>query len=196
MPNILLIDNYDSFTYNLFHYLEELSDDEVEVIRNDELELDQIDEYQAIVISPGPGLPSSSGKLMEFLERFAHKKKILGICLGQQAIAEHFGMRLKNLNQVVHGQAKRVRVISGKDVLFKKLPATFNVGRYHSWVIEPSSLSPDFEVTSFDDDNNIMSIAHKSLPLMAVQFHPESVLTEYGKEMMKNWLESKPTTQT
>jgi len=196
MSNILLIDNYDSFTYNLFHYLEELSDDEVHVIRNDELVLNQLDEYHSIVISPGPGLPATSGNLMNFLEKFAHSKKILGICLGQQAIAEHFGMQLKNLTQVVHGKAKKIKVVSDQDVLFNNLPTTFNVGRYHSWVIEPSSLSPDFEVTSVDDDSNIMSITHKSLPIMAVQFHPESVLTEYGKEILKNWLESNSTAQT
>ena len=196
MPKILLIDNYDSFTYNLFHYLEELSNNEVIVIRNDELELNELSEFESIVISPGPGLPSTSGKLMPFLKAFVNRKKVLGICLGQQAIAEHFGMRLKNLNQVVHGQAKKISVITSDNVLFKNLPTTFNVGRYHSWVIEPSSLHPDFEVTSIDEDNNIMSIAHKYLPLMAVQFHPESILTEYGKEMIENWLESNSTAQT
>lgn len=188
MSKILLIDNYDSFTYNLFHYLEELSDSEVNVIRNDELALNQLDAYHSIVISPGPGLPAKSGKLMDFLEKFAHKKKILGICLGQQAIAEHFGMQLKNLNQVVHGKAKKIKVVSDQDVLFRNLPSTLNVGRYHSWVIEPSSLSSDFEVTAVDENDNIMAIAHKSLPIKSVQFHPESVLTEFGKELLKNWL--------
>jgi len=195
VPKILLIDNYDSFTYNLFHYLEELSSHEVLVIRNDELELNHLDQFDSVVISPGPGLPAQSGKLMEFLKCFAKNKHILGICLGQQAIAEHFGMKLKNLSQVVHGQAKKVNVLTKNEPLFKGLPQTFNVGRYHSWVIDPQSLHKDFEATSSDEAGNIMSISHNTLSIKAVQFHPESVLTEHGKQLIENWLDH-TTTQT
>jgi anthranilate synthase component 2 len=187
MSKILLIDNYDSFTYNLVHYLEAITDQTIDVIRNDKLDFSKMDEYESIVISPGPGLPKLAGQLMEFLERFSNTKKILGICLGQQAIAEHFGMRLKNLGEVVHGQARKIEVKNNTG-LFKNLPESFTVGRYHSWVIEPESMSADFEITSTDKQGNIMSIQHKTLPIDAVQFHPESILTEYGKEMLGNWL--------
>ena len=188
MSKILLIDNYDSFTYNLYHYLEELSDAEVVVMRNDEIDFEKADEFQKMVISPGPGLPAEAGDLMQFLKQFATSKKILGICLGQQAIAEHFGMQLKNLEEVVHGQSKEIKALSRKETLYKGLPSELKVGRYHSWVIDPESMSADFEVTSEDKSGNIMSIAHRTLPIKAVQFHPESVLTEFGKEMVKNWL--------
>jgi anthranilate synthase component 2 len=188
MPKILLIDNYDSFTYNLVHYLEAITEQEINVIRNDDLDFSKIDEYDSVVISPGPGLPKDAGLLMEFLERFSKEKKILGICLGQQAIAEHFGMQLKNLGEVVHGQARKIEVKNNTG-LFKNLPESFTVGRYHSWVIDPESINSDFEITSTDEQGNIMSIQHRTLPISAVQFHPESILTDYGKEMLGNWLE-------
>ncbi len=187
MPKILLIDNYDSFTYNLVHYLEAILNQNIDVIRNDAIDLDKLDKYDAFVISPGPGLPKDAGKLMAFLDRFATTKKILGICLGQQAIAEHFGMTLKNLGEVVHGQARGIKVLNDNS-LFKGLPQNIKVGRYHSWVIEPESIKADFEITSTDEQGNIMSIKHNKLPIEAVQFHPESILTEYGKEMLRNWL--------
>lgn len=190
MSKILLIDNYDSFTYNLFHYLDELNEGGVEVIRNDELDLNNLQKYDRVVLSPGPGLPENAGKLMNFLEVYATESPILGVCLGQQAIAEHFGMKLKNLDEVVHGQARKVQILKTKSGLFKGLPPEIKVGRYHSWVIDPVSLTDDFEVTSTDEEGNIMSIEHKTLPICAVQFHPESILTEYGKEMLQNWLES------
>lgn len=187
MSKILLIDNYDSFTYNLVHYLESLTDQVIDIIRNDELDFSKMDEYDSVVVSPGPGLPKDAGRIMEFLARFSKEKNILGICLGQQAIAEHFGMRLKNLGEVVHGQARKIEVIESIG-LFQGLPKTIKVGRYHSWVIDPESMNADFEITSTDEKGNIMSIQHKTLPITAVQFHPESILTEYGKEMLRNWL--------
>ena len=186
--NILLIDNYDSFTYNLFHYLDELNAGGVDVVRNDELDLDKVKNYDKVVLSPGPGLPKDTGKLMDFLKQYATEVSILGVCLGQQAIAEHFGMRLKNLAEVVHGQSRTIEILENQKGIFQAFPKEVKVGRYHSWVIEPASLSPDFNVTSTDKEGNIMSIQHKRLPISAVQFHPESVLTEMGKEMLQNWL--------
>lgn len=187
MSKILLIDNYDSFTYNLLHYLEALTEKQINVVRNDDLDFSTMNNYDSVVISPGPGLPQNAGRLMDFLEQFATKKKILGICLGQQAIAEYFGMQLKNLGEVVHGQARIIDVLSDEGV-FHGLPKQIKVGRYHSWVIEPESMNSDFEITSVDEQGNIMSIKHKSLTIEAVQFHPESILTEYGKEMLRSWL--------
>lgn len=187
MSKILLIDNYDSFTFNLVHYLESLTDLEIVVVRNDEIDFSKLQEYDSVVISPGPGLPKQAGLLMEFLAAFADKKKILGICLGQQAIAEHFGMKLKNLDEVVHGQAKTIQVLNHSG-LFRDIPNKIKVGRYHSWVIDSESISKDFEVSSVDEQGNIMSIQHKTLPIAAVQFHPESILTEYGRDLLENWL--------
>lgn len=188
MPQILLIDNYDSFTYNLYHYLDELNQGGVEVQRNDELDLNGVLDYDLVVLSPGPGLPKQAGKLMEFLERYATKVPILGVCLGQQAIAENFGMKLKNLPKVVHGQSRIIEIVARESGLFKDFPASIKVGRYHSWVIDPESMHTDFNITSTDEEGNIMSIEHKTLPICAVQFHPESVLTELGKELLQNWL--------
>ncbi len=188
MPQILLIDNYDSFTFNLYHYLDELNQGGVEVQRNDEVKLEGVPQYDMVVLSPGPGLPKQAGKLMEFLDLYATTIPILGVCLGQQAIAEHFGMKLKNLPKVVHGQARSIEIIQREKGLFKGFPKSIKVGRYHSWVIDPESMHEDFSITSTDDEGNIMSIQHNTLPICAVQFHPESVLTEMGKEMLGNWL--------
>ena len=188
MSKVLLIDNYDSFTYNLYHYLQEFTSKEIVVMRNDEINFEFVEQVDKVVISPGPGLPEDAGQLMDFLDKYSTKKEILGICLGQQAIAMHFGMRLINLKEVVHGQSKKITILNQKENLFKGLPKAINVGRYHSWVIEKESLSEEFIVSSIDELSNIMSIQHKTLPIEAVQFHPESVLTEHGKEMVRNWI--------
>lgn len=184
---ILLIDNYDSFTYNLLHYLEEASDSKAEVFRNDEIDGLDTSDYTHIVISPGPGLPKEAGQLIDFIQANLHKK-ILGICLGQQALAEVFGMKLKQLDTVVHGQATTIEVVDNKEALFKDLPKKFKVGRYHSWVVDNSSLSNELVVTARDEFGEIMAISHRELPIKAVQFHPESILTEFGKEMVKSWI--------
>lgn len=190
MPKILLIDNYDSFTFNLYHYLEEFFTGEIVVIRNDEIDFTQTDDFDAVVISPGPGLPQNAGDLMHFLEKYAQTKPILGVCLGLQAIAEYFGMKLQNLKEVIHGQSHTVTRCGPQDLLFKGLPQQFKVGRYHSWIANNDSISPLFDITSSTNRGEIMSIQHKTLPINAVQFHPESVLTEYGKEMIRNWVDS------
>lgn len=189
MSKILLIDNYDSFTYNIYHYLEELWEEGVEVVRNDELTLEKAQQYDRIVISPGPNLPEAAGNLLPVLKAIVTEKKILGICLGLQAIAEVFDLRLKNLKEVVHGQSTPIKVLVADNVLFKGLPQQFKVGRYHSWVIdEKSNADEKLKVTSVDEAGNIMSVSHSTLTIHAVQFHPESVLCEYGKEILANWL--------
>lgn len=185
---ILVIDNYDSFTYNLVHYLEEL-DCEVIVKRNDQLTLEEVEAFDKIVLSPGPGIPDEAGLLKEIIARYAPTKSIFGVCLGQQAIAEVFGGSLINLDTVYHGIATKIKIIK-EDVIFKGLPTEIEVGRYHSWVVNPE-LPDILEVTSVDDNGQIMSLRHKTYDVHAVQFHPESVLTPHGKKMLENWLNAK-----
>lgn len=189
--SILVIDNYDSFTYNLVHYLEDL-DCEVVVKRNDQLTLEEVDAFDTIVLSPGPGIPDEAGLLKDIIAKYAATKKILGVCLGQQAIAEVFGGSLINLEQVYHGIATKIS-ITKDDVLFNGLPKELEVGRYHSWVVNPDDFPNALEVTSVDANGQIMSIRHKEYNVSAVQFHPESVLTPDGKKMLKNWVNSPPT---
>ena len=185
MKKVFVIDNYDSFTYNLVHYLEELNC-EVTVKRNDQFELEELEDYPMILLSPGPGIPEESGLLKAAIARYAPTKKILGICLGQQAICEVFGGSLVNLDKVYHGIATPVHVIK-EDILFKGLPETFEVGRYHSWVVA-TPLPDELEATSLDDQGQLMSLKHKSYNIHAVQYHPESVLTPLGKKILENWL--------
>ena len=187
MKKVFVIDNYDSFTYNLVHYLEEL-DCEVTVKRNDQFELDELEDYPLLLLSPGPGIPDESGLLKAAIERYAPSKKILGICLGQQAIGEVFGASLINLDKVYHGIATPVKVIK-EDVLFKDLPAVFDIGRYHSWVVA-TPLPEALIATSVDEEGQLMSLRHKTYDVCAVQYHPESVLTPHGKKILYNWINS------
>ena len=187
MKKVFVIDNYDSFTYNLVHYLEEL-DCEVTVKRNDQFELDELEDYPLLLLSPGPGIPDESGLLKAAIERYAPSKKILGICLGQQAIGEVFGASLINLDKVYHGIATPVKVIK-EDVLFKDLPAVFDIGRYHSWVVA-TPLPEALIATSVDEEGQLMSLRHKTYDVCAVQYHPESVLTPNGKKILDNWINS------
>lgn len=184
---VLVIDNYDSFTYNLVHLINELGV-EVEVWRNDKFELDDVEAYDKIVLSPGPGIPVEAGLLLEVIRRYAPTKSIFGVCLGQQAIAEAFGGTLFNLGRPMHGIATPVNILDGDEPLFKSLPQVFNVGRYHSWVVNREGLPDCLKVTATDANEEIMALSHKDYDVRGVQFHPESVLTEHGKEMMKNWL--------
>lgn len=188
MSSILILDNYDSFTFNLVHYVEKISDEEVAVYRNDEISLEDINYYEKIILSPGPGLPSDAGMLIPLIKKYAPIKKIFGVCLGMQAIGEAFGAQLKNLNQVHHGIAREVKVIDKTETLFNKIPAAFSAGRYHSWVIDKNTLPSCLKITSIDINNEIMSIAHSHYKVSGVQFHPESILTEYGEKIMSNWL--------
>lgn len=186
---ILVLDNYDSFTYNLVYIIRQLGyGDQIDIFRNDKISLDEVDQYDKILLSPGPGVPSEAGIMPELLKRYSASKSILGVCLGHQAIGEAFGGDLINLSEVLHGVASTVTV--EPDLLFKDVPDTFKIGRYHSWVIDESTLSPDLEVIARTPDNQIMAVRHKKYEVRGVQFHPESILTENGVQIMKNWLEN------
>ena len=187
MKNIVIIDNYDSFTYNLVHYLEDLNCS-VSVIRNDEFELDELEKFDKILLSPGPGLPSEAGLLKEVIVKYATTKSILGICLGQQAIGEVFGGSLINLSKVYHGIASKVQIIVRDEPLFNGLENEIEVGRYHSWVISKENFPPDLEITSIDENGEVMSIRHKTYDIKGLQYHPESVLTPQGKKILENWI--------
>lgn len=184
---ILVIDNYDSFVYNLVHYIREFVDD-VTVWRNDQFELEDVAAFDKIVLSPGPGIPEEAGLLKAVVERFAPTKSILGVCLGQQAIGEVFGGSLINLDQVFHGVGTHVERLVDDEPLFAGLPKNFQVGRYHSWVVARENFPQDLEITAVDESGQIMALRHKKYDLTGVQFHPESVLTPHGKNMIKNWL--------
>lgn len=186
---IAVIDNYDSFTYNIVHYLEDLGA-KVTVLRNDEFDLDELESFSKILLSPGPGIPDEAGLLKQVIKHFAPTKSILGICLGQQAIGEVYGGSLTNLEKVYHGVATKVNLEVNDEDLFKDIPSEFEVGRYHSWVISNDGFPDDLQITSKDENGEIMSIRHKKYDVKGVQFHPESVLTPHGKTILKNWLES------
>jgi anthranilate synthase component 2 len=185
---VLVIDNYDSFTYNLVHYLEDLNC-EVTVKRNDKLTLDEVDAFQKIVLSPGPGIPDEAGLLKAIIETYAPSKSILGVCLGQQAIGEVFGGSLLNLDEVYHGVATQVNITVDDEALFKNMDKTIEVGRYHSWVVN-ANLPEVLEATSFDSNGQVMSLRHRFYDVKGVQYHPESVLTPNGKQILENWINS------
>jgi anthranilate synthase component 2 len=187
MKKIVVIDNYDSFTYNLVHYLEDF-DNKVTVLRNDEFELDELQAFDKILLSPGPGIPDEAGLLKAVISRYAESKSILGVCLGQQAIGEVFGGSLINLNKVYHGVATKVTQSVTDETLFNGLPNEFEVGRYHSWVVANANFPPVLEITSKDEKGQIMSLRHRTLDVKGVQFHPESVLTPFGKKIIENWV--------
>ena len=185
---ILVIDNYDSFTYNLVHYLEDL-DCEVTVYRNDEFDIDEIGHFDKILLSPGPGIPDEAGLLKAVIAKYAPTKSILGVCLGQQAIGEVFGGTLSNLDKVYHGVSSMIKTSVNDESLFEGLGNEFEVGRYHSWVVD-ADLPDVLEATSFDENGQVMSLRHKTFDVRGVQFHPESVLTPNGKKILENWLKS------
>jgi anthranilate synthase component 2 len=186
MKKVLVIDNYDSFTYNLVHYLEDLNC-EVTVKRNDKLTLDEVEAFDKIVLSPGPGIPDEAGLLKQIISKYAPTKSILGVCLGQQAIGEVFGGTLENLETVYHGVSTEITVTAEDETLFNGLNKTFEVGRYHSWVVN-TNLPHCLEATSFDSNGQIMSLRHKTYDVKGVQYHPESVLTPNGKQILANWI--------
>jgi anthranilate synthase component 2 len=184
---IVVIDNYDSFTYNLVHYLEDLNC-EVTVFRNDEFEIEELIQFDKIVLSPGPGVPDEAGLLKSVISTYASTKSILGVCLGQQAIGEVFGGSLTNLEKVYHGVATKIKMTNPDEVLFRDLPDEFEVGRYHSWVVSNEGFPNDLIVTSVDENGQIMSLKHSKFNVRGVQFHPESVLTPNGKKILENWV--------
>ena len=185
---ILVLDNYDSFTYNLVHYLEELTGEKVTVARNDEITIEEAAAFDRIVLSPGPGIPEEAGILKELILKLAPEKSILGICLGMQAIGEVFGGHLTNLEDIYHGVATDIRITDSSEILFQGLPQVFKGGRYHSWVVDSETLPECLQITAIDENGMIMGITHKQYDVSGLQFHPESVLTEHGKQMLSNWL--------
>ncbi|NHM07366.1 aminodeoxychorismate/anthranilate synthase component II [Flavobacterium sp. CYK-4] len=189
MKKIAIIDNYDSFTYNLVHYFEDL-DGEVTVFRNDEFELEELIPFDKIVLSPGPGIPENAGLLKKVIETFSPTKSILGVCLGQQAIGEVFGANLVNLEQVYHGVSTQIQITVADEPLFNGLGDQLEVGRYHSWVIDPMNFPETLEITSVGKNGEIMSLRHRTFDVKGVQFHPESVLTPQGKTILSNWLKN------
>lgn len=190
MKKILVIDNYDSFTYNLVHILRELGlSNDIEVHRNDKIPVEYADDFESLLFSPGPGLPSEAGIMPEMIEKYGGSKKILGVCLGHQAIAEVFGAKIFNLPIVFHGVATKVNLTQVRDPLFDSLPESFRVCRYHSWAVAPQSLNDNLQVTALDDEGNIMAIKHATYNVRGVQFHPESVMTEHGIKMIDNWIQ-------
>jgi anthranilate synthase component 2 len=184
---IVVIDNYDSFVYNLVHYLRELGQD-VEVFRNDKIDLNSIEKYDKILLSPGPGLPKEAGIMPQIIQKYAPYKSILGVCLGHQAIGEAFGATLENLPEVLHGITSLTNIQEPKDTLFNGLPNTIKTGHYHSWVVKKESIKSPLKITAIDENGSVMAITHQAYKVKGVQFHPESVLTEFGREIIKNWI--------
>ena len=183
---IVIIDNYDSFTYNLSHLVKELGV-EVTVVRNDQFELADLEPYSKIILSPGPGIPSEAGLLLDVIKTYAGKKPILGVCLGHQAIGESFGGKLENLSDVFHGVATPCHIIAD-DPIFSGIERDITIGRYHSWVVSNDGLPDCLEVTAVSDEGQIMALRHRELNVRGIQFHPESVLTPDGRKMLQNWL--------
>ncbi len=186
---ILVLDNYDSFTYNLVHILRELGyGGQTDVIRNDKISVDGVAAYDKILLSPGPGIPEEAGILMDLIKTHGPTKSILGVCLGEQGIGEAFGATLYNLDTVLHGLGMRTDVVKD-DLLFEGLPKSFQCGRYHSWAVSTENLPKEIEVTALGEDGVIMGLRHATYDVRGVQFHPESVLTEHGVQLVKNWVE-------
>lgn len=187
---ILVFDNYDSFTYNLVHLVEKIVDDKVDVFRNDKIPLEKVDEYDKIILSPGPGIPEEAGLLLPLIKEYAARKSILGVCLGHQAIGEAFGATLTNLTNVFHGVATNCQLSTVSSPLFKGLPQCLEIGRYHSWVVEKKNFPEELQITAEDDNGFIMGLQHKTYDVQGVQFHPESVLTPMGETILRNWLQA------
>lgn len=196
MKRLLVLDNYDSFTYNLVHLVEQILGEKVDVFRNDEISLDDVGNYEKILLSPGPGIPVEAGILLPLIKQYAPTKSIFGVCLGHQAIGEAFGGTLTNLSKVYHGVATNISLKAGNtpstkdNDWFKGLEKNIEVGRYHSWVVDHTGFPLSLEVTSSDDNGMIMSLRHKEFDVQGVQFHPESVLTPLGEKMIRNWLKT------
>ncbi len=185
---ILVFDNYDSFTYNLVQMIEKIVGEKVDVFRNDQIALSDIEKYDKIILSPGPGIPEEAGILLDLIKKYAPTKSIFGVCLGQQAIAEAFGGSLINLTEIFHGVATNVNVIKENTKILRDLPEDFEAGRYHSWAVNTEDFPSDLEITAVDKDGMIMALQHKKFDVHAVQFHPESILTPKGYQILENFL--------
>ena len=189
---IIVIDNYDSFTWNLVHAVRKLTGAEVKVFRNDEVDMEELESCDKILLSPGPGIPSEAGMMPAIIRELAPRKSILGVCLGHQAIGEAFGARLLNMDTVVHGVATPVHIVSRDIPLYLGIPATFDAGRYHSWIVDREDFPECLEITAIDGENRIMSLRHRRYDVQGVQYHPESVLTPLGEKIIENWLKNTP----
>jgi anthranilate synthase component 2 len=187
MTKIVIIDNYDSFTFNLVHIVRELGYC-IDIFRNDKISVEQVSAYDKIILSPGPGIPDEAGILKSVVNQLGSSKSILGVCLGHQGIAEVYGASLYNIANVLHGVTSKLQVTDASERLFKGLPTHFNVTHYHSWAVKAETVPSDLEVTAINSDGLVMAIAHKRLDVRGVQFHPESIMTQYGKEIIKNWI--------
>jgi len=185
---ILVVDNYDSFTYNLVQYIWNITGELPDVVRNDAISLEEVDQWDVIILSPGPGLPADAGIMPQIIQTYFNKKPILGVCLGHQAIGEAFGAALNNLSKVYHGVSSMISALNINEPLFKDLPTHFEVGRYHSWVVRKDSLPEDLVILSKDEEGEIMAMKHHSFPVYGVQFHPESIMTPFGKKIIENFL--------
>lgn len=185
---ILVFDNYDSFTYNLVQMIERILETKVDVVKNDKISLEEIEKYDKIVLSPGPGIPEEAGILLELIKKYAPTKSILGVCLGHQAIAEAFGGSLINLSEIFHGVATSAQIVKTETKIFKNLHSGMEVGRYHSWAVNPENFPEELEVTAVDKDGMIMALQHKTYDVHGVQFHPESILTPEGEVIIRNFL--------
>jgi len=188
--NILILDNYDSFTYNLVHMVEEITGKLPDVYRNDEIEVEEIQRYDVIILSPGPGIPDEAGILKKVIATYAGIKPIFGVCLGLQAITEVFGGNIVNMGEVFHGVATEMTVLKKDAVLFKNISVKFDAARYHSWIASKENFPTELEITAIDEDGEIQAIEHKAFNISAVQFHPESILTEVGEQLVRNFLEN------
>ena len=188
MKKILIFDNYDSFTYNLLHTVQSLGHTDVDVIRNDRMRLEEVEQYDKIILSPGPGLPEEAGLLLPLIERYAATKSILGVCLGHQAIGQLFGAKLENIPFVFHGVQTPAQIVA-EDYLFAGLPEEIEVGRYHSWIVSRESFPSELQITALDKEGTIMALRHRTLDLHGVQFHPESILTPEGTTIIRNFLD-------
>lgn len=189
MKKLLILDNYDSFTYNLLQYVEELTTDEIVVAKNDRINLKEVDNFDSIILSPGPGLPNEAGIMMDLLRAYSDTKKIFGVCLGHQAIVENFGGKIRNLKKVYHGVATRIHKTEKNSVLFKDIPDSYLAGRYHSWAAAVEKMPNELMVTGIDDYGEIMAIQHNRYPVYGVQYHPESIMTAVGKKIIANFLD-------
>jgi len=186
---LLVLDNYDSFTYNLVHLIRELDfGDQMDIIRNDAIAVEAVADYDKILLSPGPGLPKDAGIMMALLKTYSASKSILGICLGHQGIAECFGGTLINMQEVTHGIPLETIVTNKEEICFKEVPERFETGRYHSWMVTTENFPSELQITATDDAGRIMGLSHKTLDVRGLQFHPESIMTQHGKTIMKNWL--------
>ena len=185
---IFVFDNYDSFTYNLVHLVEKITHQKVDVFRNDEISLEDVNRYDKIILSPGPGIPEEAGLLLPLIKQYAATKSILGVCLGHQAIGQAFGGKLANLTSVYHGIATPIKILNQQAQVLKGFGEELTVGRYHSWVVSDVGFPEELEVTARDENNFIMALQHKTYDVQGVQFHPESVLTPDGEKIMRNWL--------